>query len=312
MIKIKIINKMKNNIIKNLESLSSEIRISASNKKEVESFLMSEISRDVQSQNKVSFLMKFADHLVPANLAFKPVAVFSLIVGLLLVSSFGSVSAAKNTLPGDTLYPVKITAENIKYSLSFSHEAKAKVAMGMVETRVGELKVIVADEENGEREYKVVQTSKKIKDSLDKVKDKVAVINEETVEEIDKKLAMVGDEINEVVQEIENGEVEELAQVVEQVEEASGVVMVALEEQKEQADNDGEVKGEEDDDGTDEAVEKATTTAVDEIEDGSELPTTTSEIIPANEIIPTRDVKEILGIEEEEVEVEEFEVKIGI
>jgi len=307
-------------LIKNLKSLRSEIEMTKEQKDSLENLLMAKISQDLPEQKvKIPFLLQFADHLVPANLAFKPVAVFCLIAGLLLVSSFGSVGAAQNTLPGDTLYPVKITAENIRYNLTLSQEGKAKVAMGMVEKRASELKVIMADQENGEREHKVVQASKKIKDSLNKVKDKVQIVSEksdigsvEFVEEIDKKLAMVGEEINkavtmaeEVLEEIEDGEdledkvSDELAQVAEEVEEASSVIMAALNDteniETQKHENTENIKTEEEFD--------------DEIQtEGEEI-----EAVEIQEIeIYKAPIKDILGIEEEEVEVKEFKVNIGI
>lgn len=283
--------------------------------------LLSQVRNEMPKQN-IPFLMKFADHLVPANLAFKPVAVFCLIAGLLLVSSFGSVGAAQNTLPGDTLYPVKITAENIKYNLTLSQEGKAKVAMDMVEKRASELKVIVADQENGEREYKIVQASKKIKDSLNKVKDKVQIISEKpdadlvgVVEEIDKKLAMVGEEINEavtmaeeVLEEIEDGEdledkvADELAQVAEEVEEASSVIMAALED----TENTKTLKHLNTKTLKQNSVEGITTltSSEQETEEVEEVEIQETEIYKAP-------IKDILGIEEEEVEIEEFKVNIG-
>lgn len=270
--------------------------------------ILSQVHNEIPEQN-VPFLMKFAEHLVPANLAFKPVAVFSLILGLVLISSFGSINAAQNTLPGDTLYPIKITAENVKYNLSFTQEQKAKTAMGMVEKRVGELKVIVEKEDNEEREYKVAQTTQKIKNSLNIVKDKVPIIGGEAVKEIDEKLAVMKDEIiqasGERIEGMENKMADELAQVVEQIKEASDVVMAALTEQENKG---GEVKGEEDNKLTENLTEEQspTSTPVEDIEEP--MVTTTPEVI-----LPAIDVKEALGIKDENIEEkpEEFKVNIG-
>lgn len=227
------------NLIKNLKSLQNEIHISIDQKRKVEDFIMAKIAKDFDynyKQNKVSIWLRLADILVPQNLALQPVAIFSLILGLFLITSFASINASKNSLPGDTLYPVKITAENVRYNLTFSDQEKAKVAMSLVENRVNEFKSIVGQEDDSQKQEKIVQATEKIKNSLDKVKDKVQQIDQkskdegvvETVKEIDHKLALVKDEIGSL-----KNEGNEVKEIINQVEETSVVVLALLDKKTE-------------------------------------------------------------------------------
>lgn len=143
-----------------------------------------------------SFWLRTATRLMPVNLAVRPVAVFSLVIGLFVLSSFASVNASRNSLPGDVLYPVKLTAENLKYTLSFSNTSKAKVAMTRVENRIGELKKISnLDEPAAEKQIKISQATSEIKDNLKLMTDKLQSMDK-TNKEGGVKITMAAQEIN--------------------------------------------------------------------------------------------------------------------
>lgn len=232
---------MPNNPIKNLETLAGRIKMTTDQKQGAEDFLMAKISERLvnEKQNKVSVWVRLADSFVPSY-SLQPVAVFGLILALVLVSSFGSVSASKNALPGDTLYPVKLTAENLKYSLTFSGEKKAKLAMSLVEERINELKIVVDLEDNNKQE-KIASASESIKNTLAKVKDRVEEINRTaggdknilaTTQEIDKKLAVASAEINKTAAKMDEKTKDKLAGVASQIESASTVVLTVLIDQQ--------------------------------------------------------------------------------
>ena len=67
------------------------------------------------------------------------------LLSMFLISAGGSVSfAAERSLPGDTLYPVKISFnENIQLALAFSDEAKAELEAERVERRLQEAEVLM-------------------------------------------------------------------------------------------------------------------------------------------------------------------------
>ncbi|MBU4360948.1 hypothetical protein KKA66_03835 [Patescibacteria group bacterium] len=221
--------------------------------KESRSFIMSQVRQNLElPEQKVPVWLKLADAFVPANFRLQPVAVFSLIIGLFCVTSFASINASKNTLPGHPLYQIKITAEQVKYGLSFSEIGRAKAAMSMVENRVGELKIIAQNEnpeDSGEKERKVATAVSSVKSSLNKVKDKLNSIKKEEnereeviamVKEIDGKLAVVKNEIEQTSQTSQTSQAsKELADVAEDVEEVSIVALAMLNQ-------DGIVSGEQD------------------------------------------------------------------
>ena len=107
----------KNEIIKNLELLGQQIKMTDEQKQRSEDFIMSRIKSDlfIEEKNTVPIWLKLADAFVPANFRLQPVAVFSLVIGLFFVTSFASINASKNTLPGDPLYQIKITAVDSSY-----------------------------------------------------------------------------------------------------------------------------------------------------------------------------------------------------
>lgn len=67
------------------------------------------------------------------------------IVALLLVGS-GTSFAAQGSVPGDTLYPVKITInENIREAMTFGDEAEARLAIDLLEERIAEAEQLEAE-----------------------------------------------------------------------------------------------------------------------------------------------------------------------
>ena len=192
---------MKNDAIKNLKSLHNDIKLSSKEKSEVGDFLMAQVSQDMFYKNeKPSFWLKMADHLIPASFEMKPVAVFALIL-FLFGSVFTSIGAP-SALPGDALYSFKLTGENIRYNVFTKKENKSKYAMTLVETRVNELKQIVTKEENGNKSERIAKATKEIENSLNKVTDKINV--EETynvvmaAQEVEEKLEAVKEEIKDM------------------------------------------------------------------------------------------------------------------
>lgn len=54
----------------------------------------------------------------------------------------GTVYAAQDSLPGDTIYPVKLATEQVRMMLSGDDIAKAERALGFVERRMGEIETL--------------------------------------------------------------------------------------------------------------------------------------------------------------------------
>lgn len=73
---------------------------------------------------------------------FKPTLATLLVLAVLLLGSFGTLQAAKKSLPGDLLYPVKRFSEKIQLSLVSNRTEKAVLRAEILTTRLTEAKVL--------------------------------------------------------------------------------------------------------------------------------------------------------------------------
>ncbi|PIP29495.1 hypothetical protein COX27_01075 [Candidatus Kuenenbacteria bacterium CG23_combo_of_CG06-09_8_20_14_all_36_9] len=289
---------MKPEILNNLSSLADQINMTAEEKEKLENFVMGKILSELPAkEERIPVWLKLANSLVPANFVMQPAAVFSLIIGLFLITSFASVNASKNSLPGDTLYPLKLTAENLRYNLSFSSEGRAKAAMTMAENRMGELKMITEKPALSKRKKKVkiAKAAAEVKNNLNLVADKLQNIAPDvseseaaTIKEIDVKLSAVKNELNQVgviMGDEESGEVQ-LAEA--EAEKASAVALAVLDDNNKKNMTDNE-QSETDNTSTPETI--------------IEQKTATSTNTSSEYILP-------LIIEQETTTKEEFKVKL--
>ena len=233
---------MKPEILNNLSSLADQINMTAEEKEKLENFVMGKILSELPArEERIPVWLKLANSLVPANFAMQPVAVFSLIIGLFLITSFASVNASKNSLPGDTLYPLKLTAENLRYNLSFSSEGRAKAAMTMAENRMGELKMITEKPalSKSEKKVKIAKAAAEVKNNLNLVADKLQNIAPDVsesevsaVKEIDVKLSTVKTELEQVSDAMGEEAAEEMQLAQAEAEKTSAVILAVLDDNK--------------------------------------------------------------------------------
>jgi hypothetical protein len=226
---------MKNNIFKNLEELNGKIELTHEKKNEIGSFLLQRIEaqQNLKISRKISFGMRVMDKIVSVNFFAKPMAVFSAVLALFVVFSFTSVTAAKNTLPGDALYSVKITAESVQYNLTPSREKKTKVAMLLAEKRINELKEVT---KNVNKKHVVAQASANVKKSLNVVKTNIQNVSEKeeagkavkTAKDVEEKLEKLAKETEAAAAETTEEAGKELAQLAEEMEEVSIVTLAVL------------------------------------------------------------------------------------
>jgi len=134
-------------ITKQLESIGKEFRsnstLSRDDKKHLDSLVLSNIKQDTQKKPSL-FLLQFADAFVPQSIALKQPAVFALVMGLFVITSFATVNASKNSLPGNPLYNIKVTSERVRYTLSFSEADKARASLDIARRRAGEFSSLVS------------------------------------------------------------------------------------------------------------------------------------------------------------------------
>lgn len=82
--------------------------------------------------------------------------------------------AAKASLPGEALYPIKVLSESIALATTISDEAKVKLKMDFVSRRGDELQQLARQPEDTEgKTENISQTVKKITQDVGEVKDKL-------------------------------------------------------------------------------------------------------------------------------------------
>jgi hypothetical protein len=94
------------------------------------------------------------------------------VVLVFLVAGSGTAAASSNSLPGDTLYSVKLATEHVQLFFTFSDAGKAKLYAKFAERRADEM-ARVADQFNPER---IESLSDRLGSSLEKVKELAASI----------------------------------------------------------------------------------------------------------------------------------------
>ncbi len=100
---------------------------------------------------------------------FKPMPIIIAIV-LMLTAGGGVSYAAENSLPGDILYPVKVSInEPVREALTFSTEAKAKLGADLAERRLDEMeKLSIKTDVKAETKAEI---EKNFQDQINKMKD---------------------------------------------------------------------------------------------------------------------------------------------
>ena len=78
----------------------------------------------------------------------KPVLAVFLIFSIVSYASISTVQAARASLPGDTLYSVKLGLEKAQVGLAFSETKKTELEISFATTRLQEVSEILENEEN--------------------------------------------------------------------------------------------------------------------------------------------------------------------
>jgi DNA-binding FrmR family transcriptional regulator len=170
---------------------------------ESRSLLLSEIEaeRMTAKKSRKLFWLRLADTFVPANLTLRPAATFSLVLGLFLITSFATVNASKNTLPGSPLYNVKVMAEKVRYFLAFSDEARTRASLNIAQKRAEELSQLMTMAEGENKELLGAVVSNQLTGELNNLKEKLVKMKSE--EKDVAKMAAMAKEIDGQVMAIE-------------------------------------------------------------------------------------------------------------
>lgn len=206
--------------------------------------LISQISQ--QSKEKENSLLQnswfLCKSMLPSSMlrfVARPVGVLTLIVFFAFSSGVFGISASKTSIPGDILYPVKLTGEKIKVGLTVSSEKKAELHVQFAEERMNEIEtVLVQETEPAKKQAKVKIAVDEMKKDIQKATETIDKVKEipkksqsvaETVKEIDKKSEGITEKIEQKKKELK--EDKELSKTLTEAEEATeeiSVVAVAV------------------------------------------------------------------------------------
>ena len=116
----------------------------------------------------------------------KPAMAVFLVFSITAYSSVATAQAAKASLPGDALYPVKLGIEQVQVGLVFSEERKAELEVRFAGTRLEEVKEIIKNQSVIENTVKnTEQAQKNIQKAMDNFSDNLGSVKKrlEKIEE---------------------------------------------------------------------------------------------------------------------------------
>ena len=141
----------------NKETLLSQIRPNKDN----------EVSRP-----NLFYFFQYGKDLLKFNV-FKPALSAALMV-LVFFAYSATVMVANASLPGDMLYPIKTTGEQVQLALTFSDEKKINLQMDFVSHRADEMQQLArSDQSPRDKAQKISQTAKRISQDVKEVKNKL-------------------------------------------------------------------------------------------------------------------------------------------
>lgn len=197
------------NLKKQLKNLGEAVKLDKNASEEMRAILMSRVESDIAVQGRVKGNpMSLISVFTPSVRAI----LVSLIVVLIPGGGFTTVKAALGSLPGDLLYPVKITTEKIQVALVSDGDAKTELRVEFAERRLQEAEDIINNEENGEKEEKVAIAVEKFKEEIENITEDLEGLEDESQQVLEEKIALLNIEAEKIAQVVG---AEELKEVIE-------------------------------------------------------------------------------------------------
>lgn len=152
--------------------------MSEAEKSAVRSRILAEIRQSPAWQQAVFYAepqLNWAQKLLFSK-ALQPVGVTIIVIGLAFSGgSIVMVASAQGSLPGDTLYPVKIGIEKAQLSLTFSETRQAQLEMSFAASRLDEMnQLITKDGNTSQVAANVGQAVRHFNSSLNSVQKKLS------------------------------------------------------------------------------------------------------------------------------------------
>jgi hypothetical protein len=153
-------------IIKNLKNLGrlkvEDEKWLAENKLALFEFVKNNHVREVASnhfsvpekfhQNFISQIVSGQTRLNIFKLILKPIPIIAGIIIVALLAGGGTTLASQSSLPGDTLYPVKLVTENVQTAMAFNPEKKVELEAKFANRRLEEIQKLQERLKNKEGE----------------------------------------------------------------------------------------------------------------------------------------------------------------
>lgn len=188
-------------IKKQLKNLKGVIELDQKTSEEMRAILMSKIENDIilngitPKKNPISLITI----LTPSV----RVMIVSLIVVLVPGGGFTTVRAAMGSLPGDLLYPVKITTEKIQVAFASDQGAKTQLRVEFAERRLKEAEHIINNEIDN-KEEKIALAVEKFKQEVKDITENLKSFEDNSQKIIvEDKLVLLSGEVEKIVQGIE-------------------------------------------------------------------------------------------------------------
>jgi hypothetical protein len=158
----------------------------------------------------------------PSNntlMLLRPAGAFLSISIVVLTSGIFTVSAAQDTLPGDTLYNVKLVSEKVQKALTPSEEEKAKLDITFAGKRIDELEQIIAEPESDEIKAEQVETVlQEFEENVNSANETLTEISQTEdheeatllAQDIDEKVSDYADALEVAVEKVEEGDTQDI------------------------------------------------------------------------------------------------------
>lgn len=140
---IKIIEILRN--LKNIPPSRDEKKFLENLRQNIFAYIATHPFENKKTQNFQSVRNNFFMHLklVVNRMVFIPRRALIALIAIFVLGTGSIAVASQNSLPGETLYPIKILTEDVQSSLAFTAESKATVQSGFATKRVAEVKAIM-------------------------------------------------------------------------------------------------------------------------------------------------------------------------
>jgi len=133
------------------------------------------------------------------NRTFKTLYISAILFALLVCSGGVTVFAAMKSLPGSSLYPVKLAVEKARTLVASSQESKIKLQSELTNTRLQELKQIVeAPDSLGQKTAQVDQVVGQIQQQLATFKDQLPQAKDNGSQKSVETAKMVGEKVSQI------------------------------------------------------------------------------------------------------------------